>query len=111
MAIHDHTAETCPSVPFEPDSDIFSDIDDPLCLQSDAMHPPDDITTRLSSVLLGEVAIQSLLDRWLTEQRALAYGEALPRPKPVTVQQVSGLNVALRVLRERRDRIRAELIR
>ena len=110
MAIHDHTAPACPSVHIEPDSDVFSDSNDPLCLQSDTQQTPGDITTRLSSVMLGVVAIQSLLDRWLFEQRTLAYGESLPRPKPMTVQQVSGLNTALRMLRERRDQIRAELI-
>ena len=110
MAIHDHTAHCCPSVHIEPDSDIFSDSNDPLCLQSDSQRARGDITTRLSSVMLGVVVIQGLLDRWLSEQRALAYAEPLPRLKPITVQQASGLNAVLRILQEHRDRIRAELV-
>jgi hypothetical protein len=110
MAIQDHTAHACPSVHTEPESDIISDTNDPLFLQSETRQAQETFATRLSSVMLGVVAIQSLQDRWLSEQRAIAYGEPLPRPKPLTVQQISGLNTALRFLCEHRDRIRAELI-
>ena len=110
MAIHDHTARACPSVCNDPEPNVFSDIFDPLCLQSEAQQAADNLTTRLSGVMHGMVTIQGLLDRWLAEQRAHAYGNPLPDLRPLKVQHISGLNAALRVLREQRDRIRSELI-
>jgi hypothetical protein len=110
MAIPDHTAHLRPSVRTEPDSDRLSDLDLPLDLHSGTPDAQETFTTRLTGAMLGVRVIQGLLDRWLTEQRARACGLPLPKPKPLTVKQVSGLNAALRVLRDHSDRIRSELI-
>jgi hypothetical protein len=89
---------------------MVSDTDLPLYLQSGAHHAQESFTTRLTGAMLGVAVIQGLLDRWLTEQRAYACGLPSPKPRPLTVKQASGLNAALRILREHSHRIRSEWI-
>jgi hypothetical protein len=110
MAIPDHTARLRPSVCIEPESDVIVDTDLPLDLPGGAQYEQETFTARLTGAMLGVRVIQGLLDRWLTEQRAQACGLPLPKPKPLTVKQVSGLNAALSVLRDHSHRIRSELI-
>jgi hypothetical protein len=106
VATTDHTAPVCPSVRNELESDLFSDIDHPLCPQSESKYAQDALTAKLAGVLHGIATIESLLDRWLTEQHAHARGIPPPQPRPLKVQHVNGLNAALSILRQHNEQIR-----
>jgi hypothetical protein len=106
VATTDHTAPACPSVRNELESDLVSYIDRTLCLQGESKCTRDSLAAKLAGVLHGIATIESLLDRWLTEQRAYAREESPPQPRPLKVQHVNGLNAALSILRQQGEQIR-----